>query len=46
MTLHETVNKRVKQFQSLDIEKYRLVFQWVVNLTKLMIQNDELLLEI
>lgn len=45
MALHETVNRRMKQFQALkqvfrhDIDKHPLVFNAVAHLTQLMIEN-------
>lgn len=47
MSRHETVNKRIRQFQSLkqiyrhDRQKHPMVFHAVLNLTQLLIENGE-----
>lgn len=52
MSRHETVNRRMKQFQALkqvfrhNITKHPMVFYAVANLTQLMIENGEPLFKI
>lgn len=52
MARHETVNKRIRQFNVLkhpfrnNIQKHPLVFHAVVNITELMIENGEALFSI
>lgn len=52
MARHETVNRRMKQFQALkqafrhDIQKHPMVFNAVANLTQLMLENGEPLFSI
>lgn len=47
MSRHETVNKRIKQFKVLsetyrhDIVSHKLCFHAIVNLTQLIIKNEE-----
>lgn len=47
MARHETINRRMKQFQALkqvfrhSIDKHPMVFNAVANLTQLMIENGE-----
>ncbi len=52
MSRHETVNRRMKQFQALkqvfrhNIDKHTMVFNAVANLTQIMIENGSPLFEI
>lgn len=52
MSRHETINKRIKQFRVLseayrhDIASHKLCFHAVVNLTQLVIKNEEPLFSI
>lgn len=52
MARHETINRRMKQFQALkqvfrhDLQKHPMVFSAVANLTQLMLENGEPLFRI